>query len=138
MLQFTCLPKQVSKWLQVLRPMFRRRHHLVFCWLLVCQAIYQEQAAVKGLARLAPRRIAEWHLRRLLTAAYWNTHLLLWWFVDEGVALLTPPADGVCYPVADRTLNGNTGPQHPWAKKWRLNEHAPYVFELPMVLMMVQ
>ena len=34
MLQFTCLPKAVSNWLQVLPPMFRHRHHLVFCWLL--------------------------------------------------------------------------------------------------------
>lgn len=68
MLQFTCLPKPVTNWLHVLRPMFHHRHHLVFCWLLVCQAIYQEKATLKGLARLAPRHIAEWHLRRLLTA----------------------------------------------------------------------
>jgi hypothetical protein len=43
--------------------MFRHRHHLVFCWLLVCQAIDQEKATVKGLARLAPRNSPEWHLR---------------------------------------------------------------------------
>ena len=48
MLRFTCLPKHVSNWLLVLRPMFRHRHHLVFCWLLVCQAIYQEKATLKG------------------------------------------------------------------------------------------
>jgi hypothetical protein len=35
------------------------RHHLVFCWLLVCQAIYQEKVSVKGLARLASCHIAE-------------------------------------------------------------------------------
>ena len=78
MFQVTCLPKHLSHWLQVLRPMFRHRHHLVFCWLLVCQAMYQEKATVKGLARLAPRHIAEWHLRRLLTAGYWNARLLVW------------------------------------------------------------
>ncbi len=50
----TCLPTAVSHGLQVLRPMFHHRHHLVFCWLLVCEAIYQEKAPVKGLARLAP------------------------------------------------------------------------------------
>ncbi len=37
--QFTCLPKHISHWLQVLQPMFRHRHHLFFCWLLVCQAV---------------------------------------------------------------------------------------------------
>jgi hypothetical protein len=58
--------------------MFRHRHHLVCCWVLVCQAVYQENAPVKGLARLTPRHMAEWHLPRLLTAAYWNWRVLLW------------------------------------------------------------
>jgi hypothetical protein len=31
MVRLTCLPKQVVNWLHVLRPMFRHRHHLVFC-----------------------------------------------------------------------------------------------------------
>jgi hypothetical protein len=79
MVRLTCLPKQVVNWLHVLRPMFRHRHHLVFCWLLVCQAVYQDKATVTGLARLAPRHVAEWHLRRLLTAAYgkWSPTQLL-------------------------------------------------------------
>ena len=138
MLQFTCLPKHVSNWLQVLRPMFRHRHHLVFCWLLVCQAVYQEKATVKGLARLAPRHIAEWHLRRLLSATYWNARMLLWWFADQVIATLPPPEDGVCYVVADSTLKGKTGQQHPLAKKGRLNEYAPYVFGLHIVVVMLQ
>jgi hypothetical protein len=115
MLQFMCLPTQVSNWLQVLRPMFRHRHHLVFCWLLVCQAVYQEKATVKRLARLAPRHIAEWHLRRLLTTTSWNARLL-GWFADQVIATLPPPEDGVCYVVADGTLKDKTGAQHPLAK----------------------
>jgi hypothetical protein len=51
MFQFKCLPKHIVNWLQVLRPMFHHRHHLVFCWLLVGQASYQEKATIKGLAR---------------------------------------------------------------------------------------
>ena len=70
MIQFTCLPKPVANWLQVLRSMFHRRHHLVFCWVLVGQTISHEKATIKGLVRLAPRHIAERHLRRLLTAVY--------------------------------------------------------------------
>jgi hypothetical protein len=64
MIQLTCLPKQVANWLHVLQPMFRHRHHLVFCWLLVCQAVYQDKATLTGLARLTPRHIAERHFRR--------------------------------------------------------------------------
>jgi Transposase DDE domain len=138
MVRLTCLPKQVVNWLQVLRPMFRHRHHLVFCWLLVCQAIYQDKATVTGLARLAPCHIAEWHLRRLLTAAYWNTRILLWWFADQAIAALPPPNDGVCYLVVDSTLKDKTGQKHPLAKKGRLNEYAPYIFGLHIVVMMLQ
>jgi|SRR5262245_29217715 len=90
MLQFMCLLTQVSNWLQVLRPMFRHRHYLVFCWLLVCQAVYQEKATVKGLARLAPGHIAEWLLRRLLTTTSWNARLL-GRFADQVIATLPPP-----------------------------------------------
>jgi Transposase DDE domain len=138
MLQFTCLPKAVSNWLQVLRPMFRHRHHLVFCWLLVCQAIYQEKATITGLARLAPRHIAEWHLRRLLAAGYWNARLLVWWFADPVIATLPPPEDGVCDLVIDRTLKSNTGHKHPLAQKDRLNDYGPYVFGLHLVVVMLQ
>jgi hypothetical protein len=138
MLRCICLPKQVANWLQVLRPMFRHRHHLVFCWFLVCQAIYQEKATIKGLARLAPRHIAEWHLRRLLTAAYWNWRVLLWWFADQVITVLPPPDDGVCYLVVDSTLKDKTGQKHPLAKKGRLNEYAPYVFGLHVVVVMLQ
>jgi hypothetical protein len=138
MLYFRWLPKPVTNWLHVLRPMFHHRHHLVFSWLLVCQATYQEKATIKGLARLAPRHIAEWHLRRLLTATYWNWRVLLWWFVDQVIATLPPPEDGVCYLVVDSTIKDKTGSKHPLAKKGRLNEYAPYVFGLHVVVVMLQ
>jgi hypothetical protein len=74
MLQFTCLPKPVTSWLRVLRPIFHHRHHLVFCWLLVCQGIYQEKATIQGLARLAPRHIAESSDERPILTIARKTH----------------------------------------------------------------
>ena len=118
--------------------MFRHRHHWLFCWFLVCQAVYQEKATIKGLARLMPHHIAEWHLRRLLTAAYWNWRVLLWWFADHVIATLPPPNDKVCYLVVDSTLKDKTGQKHPLAKKGRLNEYAPYIFGLHIVVVMLQ
>jgi hypothetical protein len=97
--------------------MFRHRHQLVFCWLLVCQAIYQEKATLKGLARLTPRHIAGWPFRRLLTATYWNRRVLLRWFADQVIPTLPPPEDGMCYLVVDSTLRGKTGQKHLLAKK---------------------
>ena len=104
----------------------------------MCQATYQEKATSNGLARLAPRHIAEWHLRRVLTATYWSWRVLLWWFADQVIATLPPPEDGVCYLVVDSTLKDKTGQKHPLAKKGRLNEYAPYSFGLPMVVVMLQ
>jgi hypothetical protein len=105
--------------------------------LLVCQAVYQEKATVKELAWSAPRHIAEWHLRPLLTAKSWNARMLLGWFADQVIAILLPPEDGLCYVVSDGTLQDKTGAQHPLAKKGRLNEYAPYVFGLHLVVMML-
>src|SRR5262249_31262057 len=103
-----------------------------------CQAVYEEKATVKGVARLTPRHIAEWHLRRLLTAAYWNWRLLLWWFVDQVIAILPPPDDGGGDLVVDSTLKDKTGQKHPLAKKGRLNEYAAYVFGLHIVVVKLQ
>jgi hypothetical protein len=138
MLQFTCVPTHVSIWLQVLRPMCRPRHHLVCCWVLVCQAVYQEKATITGVARLAPRHIAEWHLRRLLAAAYWKARVLLGWFADQVMAILPPPEDGVCDVVVDRTFNSKTAQRHPLAKKGRLNAYAPDVFGRHIAMVMRQ
>jgi hypothetical protein len=88
------VPKQVSNELRVLQPTFRHRHHLIFCWLLVGQAVYQEKATGTGLARLAPRHIAAWHVRRLLTAGYGNARILLWSLAEQAIAALPHPDDG--------------------------------------------
>src|SRR4051812_24618749 len=101
MFQFTCVPKHLANGLQVLRPMLRHRPHLVVCWLLVCQAIDQEKATIKGLARLAPRHLAAWHLRRLLMAPDWNWRVLRWWLADQVITTWPPPEDGVCSVVVD-------------------------------------
>jgi hypothetical protein len=102
--------------------MVRHRHHLVFGWRLVCQAVYQAKATVPGLARLAPRQIADWHRRRRLTAASWHARILRWWLADHAIAALPPPEDGGCSLVVDRTLQGQTGQTHPFAKTGRLHE----------------
>jgi hypothetical protein len=132
------VPKQIANWLQVLRPMFRHRHHLVCCWFLVCQTVYQENATIKGLARLMPRHIAAWHLRRLLTATSWNGRVLLWWFADQVMTILPPPGDGVCSLVVDSTLKDKPGQKHPLANKGRLNDYAPSIFGRHIVVVMLQ
>lgn len=134
MLPFPCLPKAVSHELRGLRPMFRHRQHLGFCWLWVCQAIDQEKATDNGLARLAPRQIAQWPLSRLLTAGSWSARLLVWWDADQGLATVPPPDDGMYELSVDRTLKSQPGPRQTVAKKYRLNADGPYLFGLHRVV----
>jgi hypothetical protein len=136
MCRFTCVPKQVAHGRQVLRPMVRQRHHGVFCWLRVGQAVSQARAPIPGVARLLPRHLAEWHRRRLLTAAYWHGRVLLWGGADHVMAALPPPDDGVCDLVGDRTRIETTGQKHPVATTARRHECAPEVFGRPVVVVM--
>jgi hypothetical protein len=133
MRQFTCLPKAVANWLQVLRPMFRHRHHLVFCWLLVCQSMYQEKATVKGpphygvaSAPIAGRGVLERSTPRLVVCG--SSHR----------DFSPPPDDGMCNLIVESTLKSQTGRKHPLAKKYRLNDYGPYIFGLHLVVVMLQ
>jgi hypothetical protein len=54
MLRFTCLSKQVSNWLQVLQPMFRHRHHLVFCWFIAGVSTSSASTSFLGVTMIVP------------------------------------------------------------------------------------
>jgi hypothetical protein len=137
-MSLTCLPRRVSECLRVLGPCFRHRHHLVFSWLLVLHLVHGDRANLKELSRYGPVHLAYQHYRRLLCAAYWCTKTLLWWFADQALQALPPPADGFLYLVGDSTLKGKRGAKHPVAQKTRLSHHHPYVFGFRIVLLMAQ
>jgi hypothetical protein len=134
MRQFTCWPRPIAHWRHVLRPMCRQRHQQVFCWWIVCQAMDQDKATITGLARSAPRPMAAWHVRRVLTATSWQARILLSWLADQALAVLPPPEDGGGSLVVDSTLKRHTGQQQPLAQKGRLNEDAPDLFGLHIVV----
>ncbi len=137
-MSLTYLPRCVSQWLRVLRPCFHHRHHLVLSWLLVRHRVYGDRANLKELSRHGPAHLAYHHYPRLLGAAYWCTKALLWWFADQALQAFPPPGDGILYLVADSTLKGKRGPNHPVAQKTRLSQHHPYVFGFRMVILMAQ
>jgi hypothetical protein len=134
----TCLPRCVSQCLRVLGPCFRHRHQLVFSWLLVLPLVYGERANLTALARYGPDHLAYQHDRRLLYAAYWCTKTLLWWFAEQAMQALPPPADGLLYLVGDSPLKGKRGGKHPVAHKTRLSQFHPSVFGFRIVLLMAQ
>jgi hypothetical protein len=137
-MSLTCLPRCVSQCLRLLGPCFHHRHRLVFSWLLVLHLLYNDRANLKELSRHGPGHLAYQHYRRLLCAAYWCTKALLWWFADQALQALPPPADGLLYLVGDSTFKGKRGSKHPVAQKTRLSHLHPYVFGFRIVFLMAQ
>jgi hypothetical protein len=135
-MSLTCRPRRVSQCLRVLGPCFRHRHQLVFSGLLVWHLVYGERAPLKALARHGPKPLAYQHYRRLLCATYWCTKTLLWWFAEQALQALPPPADGLPYLVGDSTLKTTRGQKPPVAQNTRLSQHHPYLYGLRSIILM--
>ena len=133
----TRVPPQGAYFLRGTRPLFRYRHHLIFCWTLVLILVYQDKATLCGLARFGPKHICEWHLRRFLYASYWCWRVLLYRLVDAVIAVLPPPEDGIVYAIGDGTYKDKTAQKHPLVKKGRLTSYGPYLFGLQIVVLML-
>lgn len=106
----TIFPQSVVSVLRGTRQFFRSRHHLVFCWTWVLMLICPGKATLCGVSRLGPAHLCAWHLRRFFYASSWCFRIVLWWFVDAGLAGLPPPEDGVVYAVVDKTVKDKTAP----------------------------
>ena len=102
----TRLPDSVRVLFKGMLEVFRYRHQLVFSWLVLMQMILTGPRTLKGLARIAPSHIAEWHFRRLLSAGYWSLRILLWWFAEAIIRALPEPEDKVVYVVGDGSKKG--------------------------------
>ena len=133
----TRVPPKVAYFLRGTQPLFRYRHHLIFCWTLVLILVYQDKATLCGLARFVPKHICEWHLRRFLYASYWCWRVLLYRLVDAVIAVLPPPEDGIVYAIGDGTYKDKTAQKHPLVKKGRLTSYGPYLFGLQIVVLML-
>ena len=90
MLSLTRLPSNLRYILRGTQQFFHFRHHLVFSWTLVLLLVYEDKATLQGLARLGPKHVCEWHIRRLLCASYWCWRMVLGWLVEAVLAVLPP------------------------------------------------
>lgn len=133
----TRLPPKIAYFLRGTQQFFRFRHQLIFCWTLVLILVYQDKATLKGLSRLGPGHLCEWHLRRFLCANYWCWRMVLEWMVQAVLAVLPPPEDGILLVVGDGTYKSKTGKKNPLAKKGRQQSQGPYLFGLQIIFLMV-
>jgi hypothetical protein len=139
MLGLTCLPDKVAKFLYPFKRHFRcaqARHFLIFSWVLVMLIIDTGKATLTHISRLVPASIRYWALRRLLASGQWDGSALIRDLAQVTLALLPPPADGVLYLCADKTLKGKRGQKHPLAHKTGMNEYCGFTFGFEMVLLL--
>lgn len=134
----THLPGSVRILFKGMPGVFRHRHQLVFCWLVVMQMVLAGPKTLKGLSRTAPSHIADWHFRRLLRAGYWSLHVLLHWFADQAIKALPPPEDKVAYVDADGSKKDKRGKKNPAAQKGRTSRNEAFFFGIKFVVLMLQ
>ena len=128
MIAVTYLPLFVTILFRGMPGLWKHRHRLVLCWLIVMQALFPGRKTLEELARWTPDSSTGWRFRRGLKATYWNIPLLVTWWVEEALHPLPPPKDGLLYLVGDGSVNPKRGTQNPLAQKGRKSEHQPWFF----------
>ena len=135
MITVTYLPLFVTLLFRGMPGIWKHRHRLVLCWLIVMQALFPGRKTVEELARWTPGSITVWRFRRVLKAAYWDIHLLVAWWVEAALQTLPPPKDGTLYLVGDGSVKPKRGTQNPLAQKGRKSEHQPWFFGIRFALL---
>lgn len=136
MMAVPSLPLFVTRLFRGMPGVWKHRHRLVLCWLIVMQALFPGRKTLEELARWTPGSITVWRLRRVLKAASWAIHLLVAWWVEEALQTLPPPKDGTRYRVGDGRVKPKRGTQHPLAQTGRKSEHQPWFFGIRFALLM--
>ena len=135
MVTVTYLPLFVTLLFRGMPGMWKGRHRLILCWLIVMQALFPGRKTLEELARWTPAAITVWRFRRVLKAAYWDIHLLVAWWVAEALQTLPPPKDGTLSLVGDGSGKPKRGTQNPLTQKGRKSEHQPWFFGIRFALL---
>jgi hypothetical protein len=135
MITVTYLPLFVTLLFRGMPGIWKHRHRLVLCWLIVMQALFPGRKTVEELARWTPGSITVWRIRCVLKAAYWDIPLLVAWWVEAALQTLPPPKDGTRYLVGDGSVKPKRGAQNPLAQKGRKSEHQPWFFGIRFALL---
>ena len=123
MIALTYLPMFIKVLFKEMPSIFRNRHQLVFCWLIVIQAVYPGRKTLKGLSESASSFATEWRFRRLLKAGYWSIYALLYWFAEQVINNFPPPEDKTIYVITDGGHKDKRGKKNPFAQKGRKSKN---------------
>ena len=137
MITVTYLPLFVTILFRGMPGIWRHRHRLILCWLVVMQALFPGRKTLEELAHWTPAQVTAWRFRRVLKAAYWNIHVLVEWWGQEALNTLPPPKDGTLFLVGDGSEKPKRGTRNPLAQKGRKSEHHPWFFGMRLALLIV-
>jgi hypothetical protein len=137
MIKVTYLPLFVTLWFRGMPGMWKNRHRLMLCWLVVMHALFPGRKTLAELARWTPAQVTAWRFRRLLNAAYWDVHVVVEWWVQEALNTLPPPPDGGLYRGGDGSEKPKGGKQNPLAQKGRKGANKPWFFAVRVALLIV-
>lgn len=137
MVKVTYLPLFVTLLFRGMPGMWKNRHRLMLCWLVVMHALFPGRKTLAELARWPPAQVTAWRWRRLLKASYWDVHLLIEWWFQEAMETLPAPEDGIVYVVGDGRDKPKRGKKNPMAQKGRKSQHKPWFFGIRFALLIV-
>ena len=137
MVKVTYLPLFVTLLFRGMPGMWKNRHRLMLCWLVVMHALFPGRKTLAELARWTPAQVTAWRWRRLLKASYWAVHLRIAWWFQEAMQTLPAPADGIVYLVGDGSDKSKRGKKNPLAQKGRKSQHKPWFFGSRFALLIV-
>ena len=137
MVTVTYLPLFVTVLFRGMPGMWKSRHRLILCWLVVMQALCPGRKTLTEIVRWTPASITVRRFRRVLKATYGDVHLLVTWWVEETLQPLPPPKDGTLYLVGDGSVKHKQGTKNPLPHKGRKSEHQPWFFGIRFALLSV-
>src|SRR5215471_12380062 len=117
MVTVTYLPLFVTILFRGMPGIWKSRHRLVLCWLVVMQALFPGRKTLEDLAHWTPASMTAWRFRRVLKAAYWDVHLLVEWWVQEALPTLPPPKTVSSMLWVTGVTNPSGARRIPWPKK---------------------
>jgi hypothetical protein len=137
MIPVSYIPVFVKVFFRGMPSVWKSRHQLIFCWLILMQALYPGRKTLKELSRWSPRHVTEWRFRRLLKAGYWSVYFLLRWFAWEVIKTLPAPENKTAYVISDSSEKNKRGKKNPVVQKGRKSKSHPWFFGIRFIVVVL-
>lgn len=136
MIKLTRIPLFVKVLFEGMPVMWKSRHMLIFCWLVLLHAVFPGKKTLNMLSTFSTSSVTAWRFRRLLKAGYRSIHFLISWFAEQAAAKFPPPENGVLCLIGDGSEKDKRGRDNPVVQKGRKSKNKPWFFGIRFVILM--